>query len=393
MHTARIPLSLYVHIPWCVKKCPYCDFNSHEMRSPLPEARYVDALIADLEKHAGAVSKREVISIFIGGGTPSLFSAGSIARLLDAIRRETTLAPRAEITIEANPGTLDQQNFAGFRRAGVNRISIGVQSFDDARLHALGRVHDACTAKEAVRAARGAGFENINIDLMFALPGQTLAQARRDVEQAIALAPAHISYYQLTLEPNTRFYRHPPRLPGNELAWEIQQQGVHLLARHGWQQYEVSAHAQDGSRCLHNLNYWQFGDYLGIGAGAHQKISFDDFGVVRSAKPRNPQQYMELALDADYPAAPGPPLQPEELAFEYLLNALRLKSGFTRQQFEHHTGIAFASHAPKLRKLCHENLLVMQDDRVYCSETGYRFLDDLLQRLLPERPVVCERVL
>ncbi len=385
MYKVDIPLSLYVHIPWCVRKCPYCDFNSHEVRSAFPETRYVDALITDLETQAGLVAGREIISVFIGGGTPSLFSAGSIERLLAAIARETTLAHLAEITIEANPGTLDQQNFTGFRRAGVNRISIGVQSFNDAMLHALGRIHDAHAAKQAVRMARQAGFENINIDLMYALPGQTLAQARQDVEQAIALQPAHISYYQLTLEPHTRFYRYPPALPDSELSWAMQQQGIRRLARHGWQQYEVSAHAPDRSRCVHNLNYWQFGDYLGIGAGAHQKISFDNARVVRSAKSRNPQQYMEQTLSGT-PVKPEPPLHPDELVFEFLLNTLRLKSGFTRQQFEQHTGLPFASLVPKLQALLLENLLVMQEDRVCCSTTGYRFLDDLLQRLLPEIP-------
>ena len=385
MYKADIPLSLYVHIPWCVRKCPYCDFNSHEVRSAFPEARYVDALIVDLEKHAGA--GREIISVFIGGGTPSLFSADSIERLLADIARETTLAHHAEITIEANPGTLDQQNFAGFRDAGVNRISIGVQSFNDAQLRALGRIHDAHAAKQAVLAAGHAGFENINIDLMYALPGQTLAQARQDIEQAVALKPAHISYYQLTLEPQTRFYRHPPELPDGELSWAMHQQGMHLLARHGWQQYEVSAYAQGRFRCIHNLNYWQFGDYLGIGAGAHQKISFDDGGVVRSAKPGNPQQYMAQTLNGT-PEKPARPLHPDELVFEFLLNALRLKSGFTRQQFERHTGLSLASLVPKLQAPLLEDLLVIRDDRVCCSATGYRFLDDLLQRLLPETPDV-----
>lgn len=360
------------------------------MRSVLPQTEYIHALISDLKMHAHAVAGREICSVFIGGGTPSLFSAGSIARLMNAIQHETTLSPLAEITIEANPGTFDQRNFAGFRSAGINRISIGVQSFDDAMLHALGRIHDACTAEQAVLEAWRAGFDNVNIDLMYALPGQTLAQARRDVEQAVALKPSHLSYYQLTLEPNTRFYRHPPKLPDSELSWAIQQQGTHLLTRHGWKQYEVSAYARDQFSCQHNLNYWQFGDYLGIGAGAHQKITLDNIGVVRSAKPASPQQYMKQVLNGA-PAKPAKPLQPEELEFEFLLNALRLKSGFTRQQFERHTGLAFMSLEPKLQALCQDELLVMQEDRVYCSVTGYRFLDDLLQRLLPEMPAVRRR--
>lgn len=384
MQAAAIPLSLYVHIPWCIRKCPYCDFNSHQKRSALPEARYVDALIADLKKQADAVSGRAIDSVYIGGGTPSLFSAHSIERLLDAIARETALAQDAEITIEANPGTFDQQNFAGFRSAGVNRISIGVQSFDDTLLRALGRIHDAGTAKQAVLEARQARFENINIDLMYALPGQTLEQARRDVEQAIALAASHISYYQLTLEPHTHFYRHPPTLPDDELGWAIQEQGADLLTRHGWQQYEISAYAKDRYECAHNTNYWQFGDYLGIGAGAHQKISLDRTGVWRSEKPKNPLQYMEQALN-DLSAGPARhPLGRDELVFEFLLNALRMKSGFTRQLFERNTGLSFTWLATKLQALTHEGLVVRLDDGLQCSETGYRYLDDLLMRLLPE---------
>ena len=386
MQAVAIPLSLYVHIPWCIRKCPYCDFNSHQKRSALPEARYVDALIADLKKQADAVSGRAIDSVYIGGGTPSLFSAHSIERLLDAIARETALAQDAEITIEANPGTFDQQNFAGFRSAGVNRISIGVQSFDDTLLRALGRIHDAGAAKQAVLEARQARFENINIDLMYALPGQTLEQARRDVEQAIALAASHISYYQLTLEPHTHFYRHPPTLPDDELGWAIQEQGADLLTRHGWQQYEISAYAKDRYECAHNTNYWQFGDYLGIGAGAHQKISLDRTGVWRSEKPKNPLQYMEQALN-DLSAGPARhPLGRDELVFEFLLNALRMKSGFTRQLFERNTGLSFTWLATKLQALIQEGLVVRLDDGLQCSETGYRYLDDLLMRLLPETP-------
>ena len=386
MQATEIPLSLYIHIPWCIRKCPYCDFNSHQKRSALPETRYVDALIADLNKQAGAVTGRSIDSVYIGGGTPSLFSAHSIERLLDAVARETALAQDAEITIEANPGTFDQQNFAGFRSAGVNRISIGVQSFDDVLLRALGRIHDASTAKQAVLAAKQAHFENINIDVMYALPGQTLKQARQDIEQAIALAPSHISYYQLTLEPHTHFYRHPPTLPGDELGWAIQQQGADLLTRHGWKQYEVSAYAKDQFICTHNLNYWQFGDYLGIGAGAHQKISFDTNSVWRSEKPKNPLQYMEQVLNEPTAGPTHHPLSQDELVFEFLLNALRMKAGFTRQLFERNTGLSFTWLVTKLQALVQEGLVVQLDDGLHCSETGYRYLDDLLMRLLPEVP-------
>ena len=386
MHTIEIPLSLYFHIPWCVRKCPYCDFNSHEMRSSLPEARYIDALIADLKKQSVTITDREIGSVFIGGGTPSLFSARSIERLLATVVRETTLAHDAEITIEANPGTLDQKNFSGFRSAGVNRISIGAQSFDDTLLHALGRIHDASIAKQAVLTAKRANFENVNIDVMYALPGQTLKQAQADVEQAIALEPSHISYYQLTLEPHTHFYRHPPKLPDSELGWTIQQQGADLLALHGWQQYEISAYAKDGFRCIHNMNYWQFGDYLGIGAGAHQKISFDKTSILRSEKPRNPLQYMDQMLNNTSVKSIEHPLSQDELVFEFLLNALRLRSGFTWQQFERNTGLTCTQLIPKLQALIQEGLLVRLEHGLRCSESGYQYLDNLLLRLLPETP-------
>ncbi len=380
----EVPLSLYVHIPWCVKKCPYCDFNSHELRSPLPEDQYIDALIADLQQQANIVSGREIVSIFFGGGTPSLFSAKNIQRLLISIEAHLSLASDAEITIEANPGTFDQQNFAGFRNAGVNRISIGVQSFSNDQLKELGRIHDAQTAIDAITAAKSAGFENINIDLMYALPKQTTQQAADDVEQAIKLDPTHISYYQLTIEPNTRFYQHPPNLPNSESSWDMQQQGVALLAQHGFQQYEVSAYAKNEFTCIHNTNYWQFGDYLGIGAGAHQKLSHVTSGeILRSDKPKHPQQYMQQALKQE-PLATPRVLQQDDLVFEFLLNALRLKQGFNRQQFEQRTGLMYELLTTQLQHLCDEGLLLVENDRVQCSEKGYRFLDELLQRVLPE---------
>lgn len=380
----EVPLSLYVHIPWCIRKCPYCDFNSHQTDTPIPEDRYIDALIVDLQQQANIIKGREVISVFIGGGTPSLFSAGSIQRLLVAINDQLHLATNAEITIEANPGSLDQRNFADFRRAGVNRISIGAQSFHNDQLHQLGRIHNAQTAIAAVTAARDAGFENINIDLMYALPGQTLQKAAHDVEQAIALQPTHISYYQLTIEPNTRFYQHPPRLPDSELGWKMQQQGMSLLAQHGFRQYEVSAYAKDSFACIHNRNYWQFGDYIGIGAGAHQKISNAEKGAVsRSEKPRHPQQYMRRTLGNEPVEAPRI-LSKRDLLFEFLLNALRLKCGFSRKQFECHTGLAYTSLYPRFEPLQNEGLLIVENDSTRCSEKGYRFLDELLQNFLPE---------
>ncbi len=380
-----IPLSLYVHIPWCIKKCPYCDFNSHEIRSPIPEDQYINALIVDLQQQASAVDGREIISVFIGGGTPSLFSANSIQHLLLVIKDHLTLTNDVEISIEANPGTFDQQNFVGFRNAGINRISIGVQSFSDTKLQTLGRIHNAQTALAAVRAARHAGFENINIDLMYALPNQTLQEAAYDVEQAIALNPTHISYYQLTIEPNTSFYRCPPCLPNNEHSWDMQQQGVTLLAEHEYQQYEVSAFAQNKYLCVHNSNYWQFGDYVGIGAGAHQKVScFESGTITRSEKPRHPQQFIRQACD-DVAMGAAQLLTHEDLVFEFLLNALRLKHGFSRKQFESHTGLGYTKLLTQLETLENDGLIIIDKDRIRCSKRGYRFLDEVLQRLLPEK--------
>ncbi len=381
----KVPLSLYVHIPWCVKKCPYCDFNSHEVRSAFPQERYTDALITDLRKQAEVAHGREIISVFIGGGTPSLFSATSIRRLLAAVEEYLTLARHAEITIEANPGTSDQQNFAGFRDAGVNRISIGAQSFSNAQLRRLGRIHDAAAIHNAVTTAKNSGFGNINIDLMYALPEQSRRQAGEDLEQAMALHPTHISYYQLTIEANTRFHQHPPALPGSEAAWDMQQQGAELLAEHGFRQYEVSAYAKDDFACLHNLNYWRFGDYIGIGAGAHQKISCRQENTVsRCEKPRHPQQYMRHTFD-DAPLETTRYLAQEELVFEFLMNTLRLTHGFERQQFERYTGLPFARLRSQLKPLQDDGLLIMGHAGARCSDMGYRFLDELLQRLLPAR--------
>ena len=379
----EVPLSLYVHIPWCIKKCPYCDFNSHQARSYVPENEYIDALILDLMRYEKLISAREVISIFIGGGTPSLFNADSIGRLLLAIRAQLTLSQDIEITIEANPGTIDQENFSGFRQAGVNRISIGVQSFNDAHLQKLGRVHSVQTAYDAIESAKQAGFDNFNIDLMYALPNQTLAQAAFDVEQAISLEPTHISYYQLTLEPNTYFYKHPPSLPSEELGWNMYAQGAQLLAQHNYQQYEVSAYSKPGFTCTHNKNYWLFGDYIGLGAGAHQKLSNVHSGaILRSEKPRHPQQYIRHthAEKFDMPQA----LTLDDITFEYVLNALRLKKGFTRTQFEHYTGLPYERLQSNLNPLLEDKLIIADHQSIRCSEKGYRFLDDVLEQFLPQ---------
>ncbi|QMU61824.1 MAG: radical SAM family heme chaperone HemW [Gammaproteobacteria bacterium] len=384
-----IPLSLYVHIPWCIKKCPYCDFNSHEIQNTLPEDQYIDALILDLKSHAKEAQDRDINSVFIGGGTPSIFTAKNIKRLIDAIRNELNLNPTAEITIEANPGTTDQENFSGFRAAGVNRISIGVQSFTNTQLKKLGRIHDAQNAINAVNIAKQAGFENINIDLMYALPQQNLTTALHDIEQAIRLNPTHISYYQLTIEPNTSFYRQPPRLPDNQESWEIQQSGMELLANHGYQQYEVSAYAKDDFQCMHNTNYWQFGDYLGIGAGAHQKLTqqsstmHEPNSITRCEKPKHPQQYMRY-INEGKPSLGTHTLIEEDIIFEFMLNALRLKHGFTKQQFELHTGLPIEIINEPLQSHISEGLLVITNDNIHCSGRGYRFLDDVLQNWLPQ---------
>ncbi len=378
------PLALYIHIPWCVKKCPYCDFNSHENQTALPENRYIDALIADIQQQPNEVRCREVISIFIGGGTPSLFSANGIERLLSAIDQQLSLSSKIEITIEANPGTYDQNNFAGFLAAGINRISIGVQSFSNTSLHYLGRIHNAQTAKDAVQTAKNVGFENINIDLMYALPKQTLRNAALDIQQAIALEPSHISYYQLTLEPNTRFYQHPPELPTENVSWDMQQQGVNLLTKYDYQQYEISAYAQPNKQCMHNYNYWQFGDYIGIGAGAHQKISYRKSNIIiRSEKARHPQQYMCHMFNKEANITKQT-LRQEDIQFEFLLNALRLQNGFKQNQYENHTGLEFQALLSRLEPLQQEGLLLFKKDSIRCTNQGFRFLDELLQRLLPE---------
>ena len=379
-----IPLSLYIHLPWCVKKCPYCDFNSHEINSTIPEETYISALINDLQKQISLVGDREIISIFLGGGTPSIFSAKSIQRLLKTSHEIVNISKQAEISIEANPGTLDQENFEGFRNAGVNRISIGAQSFANSQLQQLGRIHDAEAAVKSINVAKQAGFENINIDLMYALPAQDQNTALNDIKQAINLQPTHISYYQLTIEPNTTFYRQPPSLPDTQTSWDIQQAGMHLLAKHGYGQYEISAYAKNSQQCAHNKNYWQFGDYLGIGAGAHQKISFSSENkILRYEKPKHPQQYMNAMLDDGVTIA-SHTLRQEDIVFEFMLNALRLKHGFSKQQFESHTGLKLHTIADNLESQISAGLLVREADNIRCSDQGYRFLDDLLQTWLPQ---------
>ena len=381
INPTSIPLSLYVHLPWWVRKCPYCDFNSHELRGALDEAAYVDALVRDLAYDGARVAGRTVQSIFFGGGTPSLFAPESIARLLAAVRATVTVAPDAEITLEANPGTVELARFRGYRDAGVNRLSIGIQSFDPAKLTALGRIHGRAEALAATEAARTAGFDNFNLDLMYGLPDQTVEQAIMDVETALTQAPTHLSVYQLTLEPNTAFHAHPPPLPNDDMQWAMQEALQGILRARGYEQYEVSAYARPGSRCRHNLNYWEFGDYLGIGAGAHAKLT-DANGVARLQKPRHPRAYLASA-GVKTGSAETRVLTDDELVFEFMLNALRLTQGFPPALFNQRTGLSLECLAAPLQAARARGLIAATDDRIVPTPLGQRFLNDLLLVFLP----------
>jgi oxygen-independent coproporphyrinogen-3 oxidase len=381
---APLPLSLYIHFPWCVRKCPYCDFNSHEAPGTIPEAAYVDALLADLQQELPAVWGRPIQSIFIGGGTPSLMSPEGLERLLSQLRALLGFPPQIEITLEANPGTVEQQRFAEFRAAGVNRLSIGIQSFDGEMLKRLGRIHGRAEALRAAEAAHGAGFDNFNLDLMFGLPGQEEAQALADLRQAIALAPAHLSWYQLTIEPNTAFAHAPPVVPEDEVLWAMQERGQETLAAAGYVQYEVSAYAREGARCRHNLNYWQFGDYLGIGPGAHGKLTLPAEGrVVRNRKQRHPQKYLETAGSGAVVAG-RQELGREDLALEFMMNALRLAQGFDSRLFQEHTGMPLTVVARPLERAQELGLLEWQPLRIVPTERGRNYLNELLQLFMPE---------
>jgi putative oxygen-independent coproporphyrinogen III oxidase len=370
------PLALYVHIPWCVRKCPYCDFNSHERAGALPEAEYVEKLFADLERLLPSVWGRRLTSVFIGGGTPSLFSPESIDRLLAGVRARLPLEPEGEITLEANPGTVEAARFKGYRAAGVNRISIGVQSFDDRMLQALGRIHGGAEARRAVEAAL-ASFDNVNLDLMYGLPGQSAAMARADLEQATASGVPHISAYQLTIEPNTVFFSKPPRLPEHDLCADMQLAAEELLAAAGYESYETSAFAKPGRRSRHNLNYWQFGDYLGIGAGAHGKISFPD-RITRHSRIKQPREYLlaedSLAEDRVVPVG--------EVPFEFALNALRLTDGFPPSLFAERTGLPLQALEAGLQEAEKKGLLERDWRRIRPSARGRLFLNELLELFL-----------
>ncbi|WP_417226776.1 radical SAM family heme chaperone HemW [Amphritea sp.] len=375
------PLSLYIHIPWCVRKCPYCDFNSHAVTGEIPQQLYIDALMRDLDQELPGVQGREIETIFIGGGTPSLFDAAGIQQILSGIAARTPLAANAEITMEANPGTFEQQRFAGFRAAGVNRLSIGVQSFDSARLQQLGRIHNSQDAILAASKAREIGFDNFNLDLMHGLPQQTPEAALADLQQAIDLQPTHLSWYQLTIEPNTEFFSKPPNLPEDEALWAIQEQGQALLQQHGYHQYEISAYSQPNRQSRHNMNYWQFGDYLGIGAGAHGKISWADQNrITRRWKQRQPKAYMN-ALE---PLSGEQDISLQERPFEFMMNALRLTDGVAAELFSQRTGLALDSIAPLLQQAHHQGLLLDETEQLAPSPRGRLFLNDLLELFLDD---------
>ena len=374
------PLSLYVHIPWCVRKCPYCDFNSHELRGEAPVEEYAQALIKDLELALPQIWGRRVYSIFFGGGTPSLFSAQAIEGLLAAFRARLNLAADAEITLEANPGTFESAKFRDYRACGVNRLSIGIQSFNSAHLQSLGRIHDGDEARRAIGIAQ-AYFDNINLDLMYALPRQTLREAEEDIAIAAGFGTTHLSAYHLTLEPNTLFHRHPPPLPDSELAADMQELIEQRLAGDGYVNYETSAFARPGRECRHNFNYWRFGDYLGIGAGAHSKLSFHD-RVLRQMRYKQPREYLQKT-------AAGAPVQEEhaltslDLGFEFMMNALRLNQGFEAALFGERTGLTLAAVERPLREAVERGLMTRDHARIAPTQRGQRFLNDLLQLFLP----------
>jgi putative oxygen-independent coproporphyrinogen III oxidase len=375
-------LSLYTHLPWCVKKCPYCDFNSHGLKGSLPEAAYVDALLRDLDQDLPRVQGRTVETVFFGGGTPSLFSAEAIGRFLTGVRARLPLAAGVEVTLEANPGTVERGRFAEYKAAGVTRLSIGVQSFDPVALKTLGRIHSSGEAVTAAEEAHAAGIENFNLDLMYALPEQTLAGALDDVARAVALKPAHLSHYQLTLEPNTLFHAHPPVLPDEDAAWGMQEACQAALAEEGYAQYEVSAYAQAGRQCRHNLNYWRFGDYLGIGAGAHGKLTDAMGRVTRLWKVKHPETYLRHAGRVESLGGVNQ-VGSADLAFEYMLNRLRLREDFTEAGFEAATGLSPGLIAPGLARAQDLGLLETTTAGWRVTSRGHAYLNDLQSVFLP----------
>ena len=374
--SALPPLSVYVHVPWCVRKCPYCDFNSHEQPAVLPEARYLDALQADLEQALPDIWGRQVHTVCIGGGTPSLLSAQGIERLLALLRSHLNLWPDAEITLEANPGTAEAERFMAYAASGVNRISLGIQSFDDAKLLALGRVHDSGQARAAIEMAQRA-VGRVNLDLMFALPGQTLAQCEQDAREALSFGTEHLSMYQLTFEPNTVFAKYPPAVPDDELSFDMQEAVVSLARAAGFERYEVSAFAKPGARARHNMNYWEFGDYLGLGPGAHGKLSFHD-RIERQARQRNPEGWMRAALAGDAShISERRQLKTADLPFEFMLNALRLEEGVAATLYTERCGLPLASMNQALQLATQRGLLLENPLRLQATDLGWRFLNEL----------------
>jgi putative oxygen-independent coproporphyrinogen III oxidase len=378
------PLSLYVHLPWCVRKCPYCDFNSHTAGEAAPKERYIKALLTDLGRESAHAEDRELDSIFLGGGTPSFFTPAEIEQVLDGVRARFSLSEDVEVTMEANPGTVECGSPAGYRDAGINRLSIGAQSFDDAMLKALGRIHSSADISRAVSEAAAAGFDNINIDLMHGLPGQTVEMALDDLSAAMRLGPAHVSWYELTLEPNTVFYARPPDdLPDSDLAFEIQERGQAMLAEHGYLQYEVSAYARNERRCRHNLNYWRFGDYLAVGAGAHGKLT-TAAGIHRYQKAANPLQYMMSQESDDFEARMSK-LDQADLIFEFMLNALRLSAGFAEKDFTGRTGLTAADLGNATVTARSKGLIERAGDGFWRpTGLGKRFLNDLQSEFIPD---------
>ncbi|MBN3115411.1 radical SAM family heme chaperone HemW [Pectobacterium brasiliense] len=373
------PLSLYIHIPWCVQKCPYCDFNSHALKGDVPHQEYVDHLLADLDADLPLASGRELHSIFIGGGTPSLLSAEAMQALLDGVRARIPLTPDAEITMEANPGTVEADRFSGYQRAGINRISIGVQSFDPQKLTRLGRIHGPDEAKRAAHLATGLGLRSFNLDLMHGLPDQSLDEALDDLRQAITLNPPHLSWYQLTIEPNTLFSSRPPTLPDDDALWDIYEQGHALLSAAGYQQYETSAYAKPGYQCQHNLNYWRFGDYLGIGCGAHGKLTFSDGRILRTVKVRHPRGYMQgTYLDKQHDVAN------DERPFEFFMNRFRLLEAAPRADFTAYTGLEEHCIRPQLDQALAQGYLTETATHWQITEHGKLFLNSLLELFLAE---------
>jgi len=370
------PLSLYVHIPWCIEKCPYCDFNSHKLKGEIPEKEYLTALIDDLKQDLNFVQGRDLFSIFIGGGTPSLISASGIQWLLENIQQLIPFSNNIEITLEANPGAIENEKIAGFKKAGINRFSFGVQSFQQDKLTKLGRIHGVEEAKMAAKQAHQVGMKTFNLDLMHGLPGQSLNDAMSDLKTAIALKPTHLSWYQLTIEPNTQYFSHPPTLPDDETLWAIQEAGVKLLAEHGYQQYEISGYSQQSWQCQHNLNYWRFGDYIGIGCGAHGKISLPlENRIIRTTKIKHPKGYLDPTrpfMDSCHT------VDKNELIFEYMMNRLRLMEKIPFNEFEHYTGLQRLALEQGMQLANQKGLLTISDEFCQVTALGHRYLNELL---------------